>query len=283
MKANQGFEFGKFRVDLAERALYTNGRMIPLTPKVFQTLLVLVERRGHVVQKEELRHAVWPDTFVEENNLNQNIRSLRKALGETETERYIETVPRRGYRLLASVRELESEPTPAAKPARHWKVVALAAGALLGTLPWWHVGSRPEIRSVAVLPIVNLSGDPQQDYIAEGLTEALITELARLSGLRVISRTSVMQYKEARKKLPEIARELRVDAVLEGAVVRTGDRLRISTQLIRAATDEHLWANTFDRDLTDVALIQDEVAQTVARQIRVSITPADEANRSVIH
>jgi len=201
-----------------------------------------VERAGHLVSKEELLSRVWPDSFVEEANLSVNISALRRAIGDghQDSGKYIETIPRVGYRFVAPVREAAGE---------------------------------PDIHSIAVLPLANLSADPAQEYFTDGLTEELITELAKISRLRVISRSSVMHFKETRKTVPEIARELNVDAVVEGAVSRDGNRVRISAQLIEARTDHHLWAESYEGDLGDVLRLQDQVALAIANEIKVKLTP----------
>jgi TolB-like protein len=202
--------FGSFEMDETAGELCKDGAKIKLQEQPFQILQILLERPGEVVTREELRKQVWPsDTFVDfDHGINNAIKRLREALGDTaETPRFIETLPRRGYRFVA---KLET------------------AG---------------EARSLAVLPLENLSRDPEQDYFADGLTEALITSLAKIAALRVVSRTTVMKYKGVRNKsVPEIARELGADRIVEGTVLRSGDRVRISVQLIDAATDTHLWA-----------------------------------------
>ena len=242
------YEFGPFRLESAERRLLRQGELIVLTPKVFDLLLALVERSGHLVSKDELLRSVWPDSFVEEANLSVNISALRRAMGDGRgCEKYIETIPRIGYRFVAPVRE-----------------IAVAA-------------DEPVIQSIAVLPLLNLSDDPAQDYFVDGMTEELITELAKISRLRVISRTSAMHFKGTREPLPEIARELRVDAVVEGAVARAGNQVRISVQLIDARTDLHLWAQSYEGDLSDVFRLQERVALAIADGIRVKLTPQQKA------
>lgn len=243
------YEFGPFRLESAERRLSRQGEPIVLTPKVFDLLLALVERSGHLVSKEELLRSVWPDSFVEEANLSVNISALRRAIGDGHqgTEKYIETIPRIGYRFIPHVRE-----------------VARAAG-------------KHPIRSIAVLPLLNLSDDPAQDFFADGMTEELITELAKISRLRVTSRTSAMHFKGTRKTLPEIARELGVDVVVEGAVARVEHQVRISAQLIDARTDLHLWAQSYEGDLSDVLRLQERVALAIANEIKVKLTPQQEA------
>jgi TolB-like protein/Flp pilus assembly protein TadD len=242
-KASRVYEFGPFRLEPAERRLLREGTPIVLTAKVLDLLIALVERAGHLVSKEELLSRVWPDSFVEEANLSVNVSALRRAIGDgcQDTGKYIETIPRVGYRFVATVREA-------------------AAG-------------EPNIHSIAVLPLANLSADPAQEYFTDGLTEELITELAKISRLRVISRTSAMHFKSTSKTVPEIARELSVDAVVEGAVVRDGNRVRISAQLIDARTDLHLWAQSYEGDLGDVLRLQDQVAWAIANEIKGKLAP----------
>jgi TolB-like protein/DNA-binding winged helix-turn-helix (wHTH) protein/Tfp pilus assembly protein PilF len=280
------FEFGLFRLNPAERLLLREEVPVRLPPKAFDALVLLVENPGHLLEKEELLEKVWPGTFVEESNLTQHISMLRKALQDGEGGfRYIETVPRRGYRFIAEVRELGGSATDngVVRPRRRYRrpafaiaglVVLLAASIL--TLPVWNRlrSSGPEtIQSLAVLPLRNLSGDPAQDYFAEGMTEALITDLARIPSLKVISRTSIMQYKDSHKRLPQIARELGVDGVVEGSVLRSGDRVRITAQLVRGATDRHIWAASYERDLRDLVTLEDGVSRSIAGQIRKQIAP----------
>jgi TolB-like protein/DNA-binding winged helix-turn-helix (wHTH) protein/Tfp pilus assembly protein PilF len=297
------FEFGSFRLNPYERRLLRDQTQIHLPPKAFDALVVLVENRGHLLEKDELLRKVWPDTFVEESNLAQHISLLRKALqGGQDGSQYIETVPTRGYRFIAEVRELGgitpdtnvlSGPTPSQQPSlgvsentrpRHrfpsliyaLAAVALLLAVLILTLRVWkrfRMAVPQPIQSLAVLPLQNLSADPGQEYFADGMTEALITDLAKIRGLKVISRTSIMQYKDSHKRLPQIARELGVDGIIEGAVVRSGDRVRITAQLVRAATDQHIWADSYERDLRDLVALQDEVSRSIARQIQIQLAP----------
>ena len=237
--------FGTFEADLAARELRKNGLKIRLQDQPFQVLALLLEGSGRIVTREELRQKLWPaDTFVDfDNGLNTTINKIREALGDSaENPRFIETLSRRGYRFLGDLN-----------------------------------GSTGQIQSLLVLPLENLSGDPEQEFFADGLTEALITSLAKIGALRVLSRTTAMHYKSVRRPLPEIARELGVDAVAEGTVLRAGERVRISVQLVHAPTDTHLWAESYDRDLRDVLALQSEVAQAVARQIQVKLTPLEQA------
>jgi TolB-like protein/Tfp pilus assembly protein PilF len=241
----QVVRFGAYEVDLRAGELRKQGLRIRLPEQPFQLLAILLEHPGQVVTRDELQKRLWPDgTFVDfEQGLNAAVRRLREALDDSaEAPRLIETLPRRGYRFIG----------------------ALAASA-------------GRIESLAVLPLANLSGDPEQEYFTEGLTEALISTLAKIGALRVTSRTSAMRYKKTDKSLPQIARELNVDAVVEGTVQRSGERLRISAQLLHAPTDTHLWAESYDRDLRDVLALQSEVAQAIAREIRIKLTPVDQA------
>jgi TolB-like protein/DNA-binding winged helix-turn-helix (wHTH) protein len=286
LQAKAVFEFGLFRLNPAERLLLREQVPVRLPPKAFDALVLLVENPGHLLEKEELLRKVWPGTFVEESNLAQHISILRKALQDGEGGfRYIETVPRRGYRFIAEVRELGGIATDSGvvRPRRRFRRLAFAiAGmvvllaALILTLPVWkrlHSPGPETILSLAVLPLRNLSGDPAQDYFAEGMTEALITDLAKISSLKVISRTSIMQYKDSHKRLPQIARELGVDGVVEGSVLRSGNRVRITAQLVRGATDQHIWAASYERDLRDLVTLEDGVSRSIAGQIRKQIAP----------
>jgi adenylate cyclase len=225
------YEFGQYRLDPLSRSLQRLGETIALPPKAVEVLLELVKRPGIVGGKQDLMKAVWPDTFVEEANLNQMIFLLRRALGD----QCIATVPRRGYRFTADVRMVEI-------PCR--------------------------IESVAVLPLANLSADPEQEYFADGITEALITELAKITGLRVVSRTSVMRYRGTKEAIAQIARALRVQTVVEGSVMKSGDQVRITAQLIHATTDHHLWAETYDGLISDILAMQSKVARHVAAMVR---------------
>jgi TolB-like protein/Tfp pilus assembly protein PilF len=240
--------FGGFSVDVTSGEVQKDGRKISLPPMVFKILQALLERRGGVVTRAELRARLWPgDTFVEfEDSLNHAVKKLRQALGDSaENPKFIETLPRYGYRLITS------------EPA---------------------ISERgPKLRSLAVLPLANLSGDPQQEYLADGITDALITELSRIKAIKVISRTSVMQYKSTQKPLPQIGQELRVDGVIEGAVQHLGEQLRLTVQLIDAATDAHMWAESYERSFQDVLSLQGEVAQAIARQIETELTQEESA------
>ena len=237
-------KFGVFEADLAARELRKNGIKIRLQEQPFQVLALLLENRGEVMTREELRQKLWPaDTFVDfDNGLNTAINKIREALCDSaESPRYVETLPRRGYRFIG----------PSEQPSG-------------------------KIQSLVVLPLENLSHDPEQEYFADGLTEALITNLAKISALRVVSRTTAMQYKGARKTVPEIVRELGVDAIVEGTVQRFGERACVSAQLVQASTDTHLWAESYERDLRDMMALQSELARAIASEIQVKLTPHEQ-------
>jgi TolB-like protein/DNA-binding winged helix-turn-helix (wHTH) protein/Flp pilus assembly protein TadD len=285
--------FCDFELNLTSGELHRDGQKVALPPKAFEILRALVEHPGEVVTREELRAKLWAaDTFVEfDDSLNHAVKKLRQALGDSaEAPQFIETLPRYGYRFIAPVDnartpELEPRPTPSRRTATTAIVLTVALLAVFAALLAFNVGGwrsrvwgdagSPPIRSLAVLPLSNLSGDPQQDYFADGMTDALITDLAKIRGLKVISRTSVMQFKDVKKPLPEVARTLGVDGILEGSVQRANGRVRITAQLIRAPTDTHLWAQSYERDARDVLALQAEIAHAVAREIKVALAPAE--------
>jgi len=241
--------FGAFDLDVASGELQKSGIPIKLRRQAIEVLIMLTNRAGQVVTREEIRERLWSnDTFVDfERSINFCINQIRGALGDdAEKPRYVETLPRRGYRFLAPV---ENED---------------AAGASTEA-------------SIAVLPFTNLSGDPAQDYFADGMTEALITELGKISALRVISRQSIMQYKGTNKSAQQITQELNVEGIVEGSVLRVGDRVRTTAQLIAVRPERHLWANSYDRELRDVLELENEMARAVAKEIKVALTPEDEA------
>jgi TolB-like protein/DNA-binding winged helix-turn-helix (wHTH) protein/Tfp pilus assembly protein PilF len=292
------YDFGPYRVDAAKGVLLRDGEPVPLPPKAFETLLRLLQENGQVVTKAELMAAVWPDTFVEENNLNQCVSILRRALGSTSdgTPR-VETIPRRGYRFVGPVigHDGEESPRPRGAPAgpgppasggvsrsrvRLGGAMALAAIlAVLGSaaLLLRRSPAPPPIRSLAVLPFENLSGNAQEDYFAEGFTDTLTTNLARIRSLRVISRMSAMHYKGSRQTAPAIARELGVDALIEGTVLHDGNRVRVTAQLVRGDSDSHAWADSYEREMKDVLELQNEVARSIAREVQVKLTSQEHA------
>src|SRR5579871_97299 len=284
------YEFGSFRIDNMERLLLSGTETIPLTPKAVDTLLVLLANSGKVLEKDEIIKRVWPDTFVEEGALARNISVLRKALGDgNEDFRFIETIPKRGYRFVAPVRDLNAvpkeqpgdrfeKPTQRRLPRMLWLVgtVLLAVVAIV-TFWWRQTHSRATIRSLAVLPLSNPSHDPAQEYFADGMTEELINSLAKIEALKVISRTSAMTYKGMKdKSLPQIARELKVDGIVEGSVIQSNNRVRITVRLFEGKTERQLWAQSYERDLRDVLALRSDVASAIAREIQVKLTPREQ-------
>jgi len=287
--------------------LYKAGLRVKLQQQPLQVLTLLLERPSVVVTREELRAKLWPtDTFVDfEHSLNTAVRKLRDALGDAaENPIFVETVPRKGYRFIAPVERPASDAlttpaqtllpqtTPTAEPGvvagnrKRATVLVLTfamVAALLGSLGWKIVRDRRvslHIRSLAVLPLANLSGDPEQEYFSDGLTEALTNDLGKFSALRVISRTSVMHYKGSKKTVPEIARDLNVDAVIEGTVLRSGNHVRVTVNLIQAWPERHLWAEDYETEAEDLLSVQVNVAQSVARQIQLRVTPPEQSRLS---
>jgi TolB-like protein/DNA-binding winged helix-turn-helix (wHTH) protein len=262
--------FGVFDLDLRAGELRKHGLRVRLQEQPFQLLAMLLEHPGEVVTREELQKKLWPaDTFVDfDHGLNKAISKIREALSDSaESPRFVETVARRGYRFLAEVKVADAatvrSPELAGKLAMPktfprplaWKASVFGLLVLMASLATWKLHSwkrpSPVIRSLAVLPLESLSSDASQDYFADGMTDELISDLGQISALRVISRTSVMAYKHTRKPLPEIARELNVDAVVEGTVLRSGDQVRITAQLIEASADKHLWSQSHEGEFRD--------------------------------
>jgi len=302
--------FGVFELDLRSGELRKHGLRVRLQEQPFRLLEMLLEHPGEVVTREELQKRLWPaDTFVDfDHGLNKAINKIREALGDSaESPRFVETVSRRGYRFLAEVKdsevpvrnpELGVQTQPQVAPdhpyppdevaeiknpslSRAWKIsvlLLLLAAAVLAIrkLHSWNRPA-PAIRSLAVLPFESLSNDASQDYFADGMTDELISDLGQISALRVISRTSVMSYKRARKPLPQIARELNVDAVVEGTVLRSGNEVRITAQLIEASADKHLWSQSYEGELRNTLALQNDVARAIADQIRINLNPKEKA------
>ena len=291
--------FGPFRLDAVDRVLWRDGVEIPLTLKATEILLVLLENSGHVVEKNALLARVWPDTFVEESTLAQNILTLRKALGkQPNNAEYIHTVPRRGYRFDATVGmndeagvavlpELQPQPkrTTSRWSLAAWRSLGLAILAgliiLIAVSAFW-LGTKPKLQPaetrmrLAVLPFSNLSGQAGEDYLSEGLTEEMITQIGSLDPdrLAVIARTSAMTYRNTNRSAREIGRELNVDFLLEGSVRRDQDRIRVSTQLIRASDESTLWTANYDRELRDILALEGDVSRSVASQIALHLSSA---------
>lgn len=251
--------FDDVRVEGANYRILKRGQARILEPRAFDLLIYLLEHRGRVVEKDELFERVWKRSFVTDSALTQEIRQIRQAIGDDAgAPRYIETVPKRGYRFIAEVNCFEAKITETDD------------------------GQVQPFNSVVVLPFANLNADPELDYFVDGFTDLLITDLGKIRSLKVISRTSAMQFKTISKLLPQIAEQLKVSAAVEGAVVRVGEKVRVTVQLIEAATDQHVWAECYDRDLRDILSLQSELAGTVAEKIRVNLTPEEKARMTVI-
>lgn len=259
------YEFGSFRIDTAARLLFCEGALVPLTPKAFDILLVLVEQRGRLVEKSELMDAVWPDTFVEESNLTQNIFTLRKVLGKRDGKHlFIETVAKRGYRFIAHVKELEQE--EAGAPARDARAEAEASGEHARFAP------SESINSLAILPFVNDSADQHAEYLSDGITESIINSLSQLSHLRVMARSTVFRYKGQDVDPQEAGRELGVRTVLTGRILHHDERLIIRTELVDVAGGWQLWGAQYNRKASDIFEVQEEIAWQIAYNLRIKLT-----------
>jgi len=314
--------FGVFEVDLKAGELRKHGLRLKLPEQPFQVLSVLLENPGEIVTREELRSRLWPgDTFVDfDHGLNNAVMRLREVLGDaSENPRFVETIPRRGYRFIAPVagsfppatstiqpeianghippepaKPQSAAPLPEAvqsgPPGRQWpqalRRVSVTVGLLLlcglsATVFYqYHRKSAGRIagsqnKSLAVLPLENLSGDKDQEYFADGMTDDLIANLAKIRSLRVISRSTTMSYKGTHKPLSQIASELNVDAIVEGTVLRVGDRVRITAELVQVSTDRHLWADTYESQMGDILSLQNRVSSAIVNEIRINLTPED--------
>ena len=294
----RAYRFEQFTLDARTGELTKAGIKTLLREQPLQLLLALLQQPGELVTREDLVNRLWPaGTFVDfDRGLNKAINHLRETLGDSaEQPHFIETLPRKGYRFIApvtrDVREGEElAPEPASSGSKRWAWVAALATAIacLGILFGANVGGAkswvsnrwwpsPQIAALAVIPLENLSRDPEQEYFADGMTDALITDLAKMTSVRITSRTSMMRYKGTKKSIKEIGRELNVDAVVEGTVTRSGDRVRITAQLIQVSTDMHLWAEAYERELGEVLNLQSEVATDIARRINILVRPLDQA------
>ncbi len=298
--------FADFELDVSAGELRKRGVKVKLQEQPLQILIMLLLRQGRVVTRDELRSTLWPsDTFVDfDHSLNSAVMRLRETLGDSaECPRFVETVPKRGYRftgpvitssvdvvpspaerpLAAVTAAAAPAPAPARRPSRTviWVAAALLAAsvvALYAVRAWKNrssVAQPAAIHSLVVLPIENLTGEKDQEFLADGITDELTTNLAKIRSLRVISLTSAMSYKGTRKAVPQIARELNVDAIIEGTLRRSGKRIRINTELVRAATDRTIWVETYDTELADIISTESDAAQAIAKQIRVTLTPEE--------
>ncbi len=318
--------FGVYEFDLRSRELRKHGIRIKLQEQPCQILAILLEHRGEMVTRDQLQHRLWPsDTFVDfDHSLNTAVMRLREALNDSsENPRFIETLPRRGYRFVAPVEEKSAsvnEPTAAqageagasqggyskvdpaspplllafpavaAKPDKRVQrpmlvtvTLSVLAIVLAGAFAFRYLKkpslattTSSQLTSLVVLPFENLSADKDQAYFADGMTDELIAHLAKIRSLRVISRTSSMEYKGTHKTLSQIARDLNVDALVEGTVLRSGDRVRITAELVQVATDRHLWAETYESQLGDILALQSHVASAIVNEIRVKLSPEDQ-------
>jgi TolB-like protein/DNA-binding winged helix-turn-helix (wHTH) protein len=303
-------QFGPFELDLKSGELSRLGRKVRLPGQSFQILEVLLARAGDVVTRDELHQRLWPaNTYVDfEHGLNNAIKRLREALGDSaEKPRYVETLPRKGYRFIGeikppafpSARVIASpapespSPLPFTLPldepprSRQLRSFLLISGTLItaaAIIVFFslreHFRTAPPIHSIAVLPLDNFSGDANQNYFANGITDAITTQLAQVSSLRVTSRTSAGKYHHGTTSVPQIARDLKVDAVVEGSAERQGDHVRVTAQLVRASNDQHLWAKSYDRKLGDVLTLESEVAKDIAVHVKAALTPGEETRLS---
>jgi TolB-like protein/DNA-binding winged helix-turn-helix (wHTH) protein/Flp pilus assembly protein TadD len=313
--------FGVFEVDLSAAELRKNGLRLKLPEQPFQILTMLLERPGEIITRDDLRNRLWrTDTFVDfDHGLNNAVMRLREVLGDSsDNPRFVETIPRRGYRFLAHVDEsfpataargstdagtnqivvptaAGQPPSPAVLPAGNRQTVkkrriqiAILAGLVAAALITVAVTARyfatrntniglgvKQSTSLVVLPLENLSGDQEQDYFADGMTDELIANLAKIRSLRVVSRSTAMAYKHTRKPLSEIANELHVDAVVEGTVLRVDQRVRITAELVQVSTDHHLWAETYESQIGDVLALQNRVSSAIVNEIRINLSPQD--------
>jgi TolB-like protein/Tfp pilus assembly protein PilF len=260
MPTSRIYEFGPFRLDIAERLLLRNGKAVALTPKVFETLAVLVQKSGHVVGKDELMNEVWPASFVEESNLTQNIFVLRKVLGVSrDGQPFIETVPKRGYRFIATVREAPGDDVTAGQHIAPG--VTSSASAQDGVLS-----------SLAVLPLTNASANPETEYLSDGITESIINSLSKIPQLRVMARSTVFRYKGTEVDPREVGQHLGVRAVLAGRVLQISDSLIVRTELVDVANGWQLWGEQYHRKLADILALQEDIAQEISEKLKIKLT-----------
>src|SRR6266478_2034746 len=295
----QVLRFDSFELNLRAGELRKGGARLRLQGQPLQVLAILLQASGELVTREELRSQLWPsDTFVDfDHSLHNAVGRIREVLGDSaENPRYIETLPRRGYRFIAKVEDVQAakngvaayDEKSEAKVAvvsqdqrRGMAILLLCACVAIGLSGWltwrhFYLKNLAPIRSIAVLPMGNFSGDASQEYFADGMTEELITELSRIQSVRVISRTSVMGYKGTKKHLPQIAQELGV----EGSVSREGDQVRVTVQLLDGPNDRHIWSEDYQREVRGILTLQREMAQAIAHQIRIQLTPQQQARVS---
>lgn len=270
------YQFGAYRLTPSQRLLARGGMPVPLTSKAFETLLLLVENSGRLMDKEKLIKSIWPDTAIEDSTLSQNVFTVRKALGQTPSGRqYIETVPRHGYRFIEPVQVVTDEaeadeplPLPAARP--------LGAGRA--------ERSSKAINSLAVLPMKNVSGDPNTEYISDGVTESLIYNLSRVPQLRVMARNTVFRYKSGEEiDAQQIGRELGVSVVLVGRIFQLDDKISVRVELVDVTDGWHLWGEQYDRDFSDILTVQEDIARQISNKLRLKLTGAETARLTKRH
>jgi TolB-like protein/DNA-binding winged helix-turn-helix (wHTH) protein len=292
VQTSRVYNFGAFTLDARTGELAHAGRRTQLRDQSLQLLLALLERPGELITREELTERLWPaNTFVDfDRGLNKVVNHLREALGDSAQQPlFIETLPRRGYRFIAPVtaagEQVEPAPAAVARPRSRYAALAigalLVAGAAIGITRTWipgRGGAAPRIAALAVIPLENLSRDADEQYFADGLTDALITDLAKLGGARITSRTSVIQYRGTKKSIREIGRELNVDAIVEGTVTHAGNRVRVTAQLIQVSTDMHLWADAYEREISEILDLQRALATDIARRINIFVKPLDKSS-----
>jgi len=290
--ARNPFRIGDWQVEPDRGRVSRNGESIKLEPKVMDLLVYLVQRPGQVLSREELEQTIWTGTVVGYDALTSAIIKLRKALGDNSRQPWlIETVAKKGYRLIASVTPVEPAPvdsmTHSATPAtsrRRLLLLALVISVVAGLAAGWLMVNRlvshtPHAPSIVVLPFTNLSGDPKFEYFSDGMTEDIITDLSKLSGLMVVARNSAFAYKDQPLSLKTVADELGVRYVLEGSVRRSGDDLRVNVKLIDATTGSHLWAERYNRRMRDIFSVQDDVRGNIIKALALSLT--DDEKRTV--
>jgi DNA-binding winged helix-turn-helix (wHTH) protein/tetratricopeptide (TPR) repeat protein len=260
----RAFEFGPFRLDANDHLLLREGKPVPLTPKAFETLLILVRNGGRVVEKESLIRRLWPDTFVEDNNLAVNISALRKALGESENgHHYIENIPKRGYRFTASVKEIWE----ASQDSRAESQAPSVAGAAESI-----ASSETVVNSLAVLPLINATDDPGVEYLSDGITESLINKLSQFPQLKVMSRSLVFRHKGRDVDPQEVGRDLGVHAVLTGRLIQLGDSLIIRTELTDVRDGVHIWGEQYNRKPSDLLAVQEEISWEISEKLRLKLS-----------
>jgi len=291
------YAFGEFRIDTRKRLLLRNGQAIALTPKAFDTLLYLVKNRGLVIGKDDLMAAVWPDTVVEENNLNQNISTLRRTLGESRGEnRYIATVPGTGYRFVADVlaesaeADVPAQKEPAAPPPesgrRQWLFPALAGlliVVVIAGLAWWiasrrsHPVSSTGVHSLAVLPFQPLVPADHDEVLEMGMADTLITKLSNLNDVTVRPMALIRRFTDPSQDPAAVGRDLRVDAVLDGSIQKDSGRVRITVRLVRTSDGKQLWSSRYDERAGDIFVVQDSISERVANEVAGKLTSEEQA------